>query len=350
MCDIGRFDYHWIEGDDRLRRPLVRDAHGVAAAGVVARRDRRSSPTGWPPPVDRIPTASGSCCPRMRRTKSCSCSAASTEELLGSDGRQRSRSAGGISRRRNPRTRRSRCRRRCAQRERRANVRAGARTGRRRSTASRSLGASKAAVEAGKVAALYVFDPGPDGSIGRHDLDRRRATRRPAAAADRAGRAADRSGPRGRFRAAGRIVRREGSVLYQRTGTPAGHGARDSPPGRGDGRLADSRQPRRRARRAVRLRRARRRCAPTSPLGSAAQRARGDDALAFGQPVSARHWLQASNPSERWKWDFMFQDLPPVKGSVDPDGAAAAARGDPAQRSEVNDHSSADVSGAIGGH
>ena len=25
------------------------------------------------------------------------------------------------------------------------------------------------------------------------------------------------------------------------------------------------------------------------------------------------HWLQASNPSERWKWDFMFQDLPPVK-------------------------------------
>ena len=26
MCDIGRFDYHWIEGDDRLRQPLVRDA------------------------------------------------------------------------------------------------------------------------------------------------------------------------------------------------------------------------------------------------------------------------------------------------------------------------------------
>src|SRR5206468_2680184 len=40
--------------------------------------------------------------------------------------------------------------------------------------------------------------------------------------------------------------------------------------------------------------------------------------IAFGHPVVARHWLQASNPSERWKWDFMFQDLPPVKGSVDP--------------------------------
>jgi predicted molibdopterin-dependent oxidoreductase YjgC len=40
--------------------------------------------------------------------------------------------------------------------------------------------------------------------------------------------------------------------------------------------------------------------------------------LAFNRPLDARHWLQASNPSERWKWDFMFQDLPPVKGSVDP--------------------------------
>ena len=36
--------------------------------------------------------------------------------------------------------------------------------------------------------------------------------------------------------------------------------------------------------------------------------------VVFGRPMAARHWLQASNPSERWKWDFMFQDLPPVKG------------------------------------
>ena len=44
----------------------------------------------------------------------------------------------------------------------------------------------------------------------------------------------------------------------------------------------------------------------------------GLTALTFARPVSARHWLQASNPSERWKWDFMYQDLPPVKGAVDP--------------------------------
>jgi predicted molibdopterin-dependent oxidoreductase YjgC len=44
----------------------------------------------------------------------------------------------------------------------------------------------------------------------------------------------------------------------------------------------------------------------------------GIAALGFGRPMAAQHWLQASNPSERWKWDFMFQDLPPVKGNVEP--------------------------------
>src|SRR5260221_6223387 len=39
--------------------------------------------------------------------------------------------------------------------------------------------------------------------------------------------------------------------------------------------------------------------------------------MVFSRPVAARTWLQASNPSERWKWDFLFQDLPPVKGALD---------------------------------
>jgi predicted molibdopterin-dependent oxidoreductase YjgC len=42
----------------------------------------------------------------------------------------------------------------------------------------------------------------------------------------------------------------------------------------------------------------------------------------FNRPVSAEHWLQASNPMERWKWNTMFQDLPPVKGhNVQMEGA-----------------------------
>jgi predicted molibdopterin-dependent oxidoreductase YjgC len=50
--------------------------------------------------------------------------------------------------------------------------------------------------------------------------------------------------------------------------------------------------------------------------------------LAFARPVSARTWLQASNPSERWKWDFMFQDLPPVKFAGMP-GATSLMNGLP---------------------
>ena len=44
MCDIGRFDYHWIEGDDRLQRPLVKEkdtlepASWSQALGTVAER------------------------------------------------------------------------------------------------------------------------------------------------------------------------------------------------------------------------------------------------------------------------------------------------------------------------
>jgi NADH-quinone oxidoreductase subunit G len=34
----------------------------------------------------------------------------------------------------------------------------------------------------------------------------------------------------------------------------------------------------------------------------------------FNRALPLQHWLEASNPMERWKWNTMFQDLPPVKG------------------------------------
>ena len=41
MCDIGRFDYHWIESDARLTTPLVRQESGTQAestwGGALAR-------------------------------------------------------------------------------------------------------------------------------------------------------------------------------------------------------------------------------------------------------------------------------------------------------------------------
>ena len=52
MCDIGRFDYHWIEGDDRLQRPLLREGSR-----------RRSKPVDWREALtktaDRIAAAGG---------------------------------------------------------------------------------------------------------------------------------------------------------------------------------------------------------------------------------------------------------------------------------------------------
>lgn len=42
----------------------------------------------------------------------------------------------------------------------------------------------------------------------------------------------------------------------------------------------------------------------------------------FNRPQPLQHWLQASNPMERWKWNVMFQDQPPVKGhNVQMEGA-----------------------------
>ena len=34
MCDIGRFDFGWIEGDDRLQKPLMRGAGGAQQPGT----------------------------------------------------------------------------------------------------------------------------------------------------------------------------------------------------------------------------------------------------------------------------------------------------------------------------
>jgi predicted molibdopterin-dependent oxidoreductase YjgC len=46
----------------------------------------------------------------------------------------------------------------------------------------------------------------------------------------------------------------------------------------------------------------------------------GLGSISFSRPVTARHWLDASNPSERWKWDFMFQEVNEQKW----DGLSAA--------------------------
>ena len=70
-----------------------------------------------------------------------------------------------------------------------------------------------------------------------------------------------------------------------------------------------------------------RRAAGDSPRRCRARRTPRPTRWCSRGPIPARNWLQASNPSERWKWDFMFQDLPPVKGhSVQMEGLPLAGR------------------------
>ena len=176
----------------------------------------------------------------------------------------------------------------------------------------------KAAVAAGSVAVLYVFDPGPDGSIGdvQWVLDARAAGRIPLLIVQGVlltdlARAADFVLPgasfvekeasyvneQGRLQGTARAMAVSGESVDDWEILVRLSSALGVPLGYVDG--AD-----------VRADIARR-------LGDVAGLT-GISQVSFGRPMSARTWLQASNPSERWKWDFMFQDLPPVKGAVDP--------------------------------
>jgi anaerobic selenocysteine-containing dehydrogenase len=178
--------------------------------------------------------------------------------------------------------------------------------------------ALRAAVDAGRVLALYVFDPGPDGSIGDTSwIVAARATGRlpllivhGVLMTDLA-RAADFVLPGASY------VEKEASYTNDQ-GRLQGTARAMAPPndamedweiivnlGVGLGVPFDY-------------------TASAHIRGDIAARYRdakgleGLTTLAFARPMHAKHWLQASNPSERWKWDFMYQDLPPTKFSGEP--------------------------------
>ena len=98
MCDIGRFDYHWVESDRRLLQPHVRRGASTDAASwadaLVAVNNAVTSAGG--------PGRSSSSCPRTHPSKSSSCCARSRARPAVS------LFAGGIARSRNRPTRSSR--------------------------------------------------------------------------------------------------------------------------------------------------------------------------------------------------------------------------------------------------
>ncbi len=306
MCDIGRFDYHWTESEDRISRPLVRDDAGSL------------EPTDWTNALtkvaDRVTEAGGPAGLRLLISAH-----ASLEELFvigrlgGALGVPEEGVAVSWRYREKPQPPGSKFRI--------SAVDAPNLNGARdlgfpvisSASGEADISAFRAGVESGNVRALYVFDPGPDGSIGDTSwivAARLSGTLKTlivhGVLMTELAKAADIVLPgaswvekdaayvneQGRLQGAARVIPSPGDAqdnwqVLVNVGLALGAAVKYT----GSGEIR-------------------------SELAAAMAGNPRYDALtklAFARPVAAANWLQASNPSERWKWDFMFQDLPPVK-------------------------------------
>jgi len=311
MCDIGRFDYHWIEGDERLHKPLLR-----SAAGALEPAEWRTALSTL---TDRVKTAGGSGSLRFLLSAH-----ASLEELFvigrlgGAFGLPEEGVAVSWRQRAKPQPPNAKFKI--------PPVDAPNLTGARDlgfpivSTAAgdADLNAFRVDVQSGKVGALYVFDPGPAGSIGDLSwiVEARKAgllktlivhgvlmtalteaadivlpgaawVEKDATYVNGAGRLQAASAvitPPGEAQEDWQVLVNVGQALGAEVSYSSGAEIRTALAG----------------------------AMASNPVYASLS------ATTFSRPVAAAHWLQASNPSERWKWDLMFQDLPPVKFAATP--------------------------------
>jgi NADH-quinone oxidoreductase subunit G len=309
MCDIGRFEYHWVEGDTRLRRPMLRSGSSLEPAAwhdVEPRlRDRIKAAGSAEPDSVRFLVSAHASTEELFVLKTL------VEGLLGRDGLRSTSVTWSQRDKQQPPDVKFKVPATDA-----PNV-----------NGARDLGYSvgsgnngipdlsplRTAIEAGRVKALYVIDPGPAASAG--DLSWIAAARQQGrlpllivqgVVASELSAAADIVLPgttsfekdaiytndQGDVQAASRALAPPGEALEDwqilvNVGTALGL----SMPYRSSEDI--------------------RRAIATAMPGTAYENAH---TIGFTRAVSASNWLQASNPSERWKWDFLFQDLPPVKG------------------------------------
>ena len=310
MCDIGRFDYRWIEGDERLQRPLMRTHAGLL------------EPTDWASALTRVAeqvVAAGGP-PALRFLVSAH---ASLEELFligrlggtfglpehgGRDQLAASREAAAARRQVQDSAGR------CAERQRRA--RYGVPRKRVQQRAGRSVRVprrGRARPSAGPV----CVRSGSRGYLGDVSwiIDAKRAGRLPllivhgvlmtplAKAADIVlpgaswvEKDASYVNGQGLLQAASRVIAPPGEAqedwqVFVNVGLALGAALTYTS-------SADVR-------------------ADVAEALAGNPRYTGLTNLAFARPVTAQNWLKASNPSERWKWDLMFQDMPPVKFAGD---------------------------------
>ena len=321
MCDIGRFDYQWVESEKRLRRPMMRRGSQLEAASwhdVDPRlRDRIQQAGSADPSSVRFLVSAHTSMEELFVLRQV------VEGLLGAEGMKVVTLSWSRSEKPQP---------------------AGAKfkvlaTDAPNVNGAKALGYEvgagndglpdltrlRTAVETGRVKALYVIDPGPEGSLG--DVSWILAARQSGALpllivqgvlSTPLTEAAD-------FVLPGAAYVEKDAIYTNQTGHVQAASRAIAPPGE----ALDDWQILVNVGRALGLtlpydssddvRRAIAAAGAGTPYANA-------DQLVFHRAVPARNWLQASNPSERWKWDFMYQDLPPVKGhNVQMEGAAQSA-------------------------
>jgi NADH-quinone oxidoreductase subunit G len=320
MCDIGRFQYTWVEGDERLRKPLNLTRDGVHQVvtwkdALVRARDLVDAAGRQDPASVRFLVSAHASHEELFLLRQLA------EGMKGEDGAAHVHVSWRRTEKRQPAETQFRVPATDA-----PNVAGAEALGLALETdGATGPGALRTAVEQGQVRVLYLVDPGPDDSLGDVAWVRD---------AKRSGRLASLiyQGVLSTELAQMADVVLPGAAWVEKDATytnEQGHmqaASKVLPP---PGEAVDDWQILTSVAAALGL--------PFTYASAQDVRVEMARALAgtrlaaladqsFNRPLPLRHWLQASNPMERWKWNALFQDLPPVKGhNVQMESAPQAA-------------------------
>lgn len=311
MCDIGRFQYLWVEDEQRLRRPLINTKSGVQQVvtwkdALMRVRDLLNTAGRKDPASVRMLASAHASHEEMYLLKRLA------EDLKGDGGASHVHVAWRRTEKPQPANTRFQVPAIDA-----PNLNGAKDLG--LAVASKNegdadLSALQSAIDQDRVAVLYIVDPGPDGSMGDVSwlVEARKSGRVPVViyqgvlqtelakiadvvlpGAAWVEKNATYTNDQGMVQAASKAINAPGESVEDwqiLTSVAAALGLPYT--------YTTSQQVR---------------ADVASHLSARPEYATLTDTV-FNRPVSAEHWLKASNPMERWKWDTMFQDLPPVKG------------------------------------
>jgi NADH-quinone oxidoreductase subunit G len=312
MCDIGRFQYLWVEGDDRLKKPTILTKDGVPQVAtwkdaLMRVRDLLNAAGRKDPASVRMLVSAHAALEEMFLLKRLA------EDLKGDTGASHVHVMWRRTEKQQPKHTKFHVPATDAPNVNGARDLGLAVTG--SLDAEPDLANLRGAIDQGRVAVLYVVDPGPDGSMGDLSwlVEAKKSGRLPVLIYQgvlhtELSKAADVVLPgsawvekdaiytndQGHVQAASKAINAPGEAVEDwqiLTSVAAALGLPYT--------YTTSAQVR---------------ADMAASLSAASPEYATVTGVVFNRPVSAEHWLKASNPMERWKWDTMFQDLPPVKG------------------------------------